>query len=317
MSYKSILVTGGTGSFGKAFVREVVTSMPHIERLVIYSRDELKQWEMQQIYNEKDFPQLRFFIGDVRDLDRLKMALNGIDCIVHAAALKQVSTAEYNPMEFVKTNVFGAENIIKASLEKKVKKVRALSTDKASSPINLYGATKLCSDKIFISANNIVGKKDLSFSVVRYGNVMGSRGSVIPFFLRKAQEGCLPITNKDMTRFNITLNDGVKMVIWAMENSKGGEIFVPQIPSYRIMDLAEAIGPNCKKELIGIRPGEKIHEEMISINDSPTTFKKENYFLILPQDKKFNEEYVRNENSIEKVKENFFYNSGTNDQFLN
>ena len=317
MNLKSILVTGGTGSFGKAFIKEVINSMPNIERLVIYSRDELKQWEMQQIYNEKDYPQLRFFIGDVRDFDRLKMALNGIDCIIHAAALKQVSTAEYNPMEFVKTNVFGAENIIKASLETQVKKVIALSTDKASSPVNLYGATKLCSDKIFISANNIVGKKDLSFSVVRYGNVMGSRGSVIPFFLRKAKEGYLPITHKEMTRFNITLNEGIKMVLWTMKNSKGSEIFVPQIPSYRIKDLAEAIGPNCKKEIIGIRAGEKIHEEMISINDSPVTFKKNNYYLILPQDPRFNKDYLKEENSIEKVKDNFFYNSGTNDKFLN
>ncbi len=316
MDIKSILVTGGTGSFGKAFINEVILKMPQIKRIVIYSRDELKQWEMQQKYPEKEYPQLRFFIGNVRDLDRLKMAFDGIDCVIHAAALKQVSTAEYNPMEFVKTNVFGAENIIKAALEKNVKKVIALSTDKASSPINLYGATKLCSDKIFISSNNIVGKRDLSFSVVRYGNVMGSRGSVIPFFLKKAKEGIIPITHKDMTRFNITLNEGVGMVIWAIKNSRGSEIFVPQIPSYRILDLADAIAPSCKKEFIGIRPGEKLHEEMIGINDSPTTYKKNNYFIILPQDNEINDDFLSKDKSLKIVKPDFSYNSGSNSKFL-
>ena len=313
---KSILITGGTGSFGKAFVNKILNTYTNIERLVIYSRDELKQWEMQQIYPSKKYPQVRFFIGDVRDYERLKLALDGIDCIVHAAALKQVPAAEYNPMEFVKTNVFGAENVIKASLDKGIKKVIALSTDKASSPINLYGATKLCSDKVFISANNIKGNRNLSFSVVRYGNVMGSRGSVIPFFMKEAKRGILPITHEEMTRFNITLEEGVDMVIWAIENSLGGEIFVPKIPSYRITDLAEAIGPNCNKEIIGIRQGEKIHEEMIGINDAATTYKKGNYFLILPQDNEFIQEYLKENKFLESVNDNFSYNSGTNSEFL-
>ena len=270
MSTSRILITGGTGSFGKAFISEILKRFPAIERLVIYSRDELKQWELQQNYPENEFPQLRFFIGDVRDRDRLKRALEGIDTVVHAAALKQVPAAEYNPMEFINTNVLGAENIVQACLDSGVHRVVALSTDKAAAPINLYGATKLCSDKLFITANNIKGKRDLRFSVVRYGNVMGSRGSVIPFFLSKARTGVLPITDPSMTRFNISLGEGVDMVLWSLENALGGEILVPKIPSYRITDVAEAIGPGCKKPIIGIRPGEKIHEEMITESDSFT-----------------------------------------------
>ena len=240
-SSSSILITGGTGSFGKAFITDVLNRFPDIKRLVIYSRDELKQWELQQIFPEKQFPQLRFFLGDVRDRDRLTRALEGIDTVVHAAALKQVPAAEYNPMEFINTNVLGAENVVQGCLDTDVKRVVALSTDKAAAPINLYGATKLCSDKLFIAANNMKGSRDLRFSVVRYGNVMGSRGSVIPFFLEKAKTGVLPITDPEMTRFNISLNEGVEMVLWALENALGGEVLVPKIPSYRITDVAEAI----------------------------------------------------------------------------
>ena len=234
---KNILVTGGTGSFGKAFIAEVLQRHPQIDRIVIYSRDELKQWELQQVYPQKQYPQLRFFLGDIRDRERLKRALEGVDTVVHAAALKQVPAAEYNPMEFIKTNVLGSENLIESCIETDVENVVALSTDKAAAPINLYGATKLCADKLFIAANNIKGSRDLRFSVVRYGNVMGSRGSVIPFFLKNSKKGVLPITDKFMTRFNISLKDGVQMVFWALENNLGGELFVPKIPSYRITDL--------------------------------------------------------------------------------
>ena len=246
-SASRILITGGTGSFGKSFIGCVLDRYPDIERIVVYSRDELKQWELQQKYPQDKYPQLRFFLGDVRDQPRLRRALEKVDTVVHAAALKQVPAAEYNPMEFVKTNVLGAENLIQACLDTDVHRLVALSTDKAAAPINLYGATKLCSDKLFIAANNIKGARDLRFSVVRYGNVMGSRGSVIPFFLKKARTGVLPITDPDMTRFNISLQDGVEMVLWALEHSLGGELLVPKIPSYRITDVAEAIGPDCDK----------------------------------------------------------------------
>ena len=281
---KNILVTGGTGSFGKAFIAEVLQRHPQIDRIVIYSRDELKQWELQQVYPQKQYPQLRFFLGDIRDRERLKRVFEGVDTVVHAAALKQVPAAEYNPMEFIKTNVLGSENVIESCIETDVENVVALSTDKAAAPINLYGATKLCADKLFIAANNIKGSRDLRFSVVRYGNVMGSRGSVIPFFLKNSKKGVLPITDKFMTRFNISLKDGVQMVFWALENNLGGELFVPKIPSYRITDLAEAIGPNCQKPIIGIRPGEKIHEEMITASDSFTTVDLGKYYAILPSD---------------------------------
>ena len=241
-----LLLTGGTGSFGKAFIHATLSRFPDIKRIVIYSRDELKQWELRQLYPKDKYPQLRFFLGDVRDQDRLRRALDQIDVVVHAAALKQVPAAEYNPMEFVKTNVIGAENLIQACLDTSVKKVVALSTDKAAAPINLYGATKLCSDKLFVAANNIKGARDIRFSVVRYGNVMGSRGSVIPFFLNKAKTGILPITDPAMTRFNISLTEGVEMVNWALDHALGGEVFVPKIPSYRITDVAQAIGPSPK-----------------------------------------------------------------------
>ena len=315
-SNSRLLITGGTGSFGKAFIKKSLERYPDIQRLVVYSRDELKQWELQQQFPESKYPQIRFFLGDVRDQNRLRRALEGIDTVVHAAALKQVPAAEYNPMEFVKTNVLGAENVIQACLDTAVKRVIALSTDKAAAPINLYGATKLCSDKLFIAANNIKGERDLSLAVVRYGNVMGSRGSVIPFFLNKAKTGVLPITDPSMTRFNISLNEGVEMVLWALQNALGGELLVPKIPSYRIMDVAEAIGPNCAKPIVGIRPGEKIHEEMITSSDSFSTIDLESYYAILPSDGSVQRRYEEARIPTTPVKSGFAYNSGTNPNFL-
>jgi UDP-N-acetylglucosamine 4,6-dehydratase len=312
----SILITGGTGSFGKSFITEILKRHSHVQRLVVYSRDELKQWELQQLFPERVFPQLRFFIGDVRDRDRLRRALEGIDTVVHAAALKQVPAAEYNPMEFINTNVLGAENVVQACLDTGVERVVALSTDKAAAPINLYGATKLCSDKLFIAANNIKGNRNLGFSVVRYGNVMGSRGSVIPFFLEKAKTGVLPITDPAMTRFNISLSEGVAMVLWALENALGGELFVPKIPSYRITDVAEAIGPSCEKPIAGIRPGEKIHEEMITASDSFSTVDLGLYYAILPSDGRLQDCYRAEGRSFSAVEQGFAYNSGGNHEFL-
>jgi len=315
-SGSSILITGGTGSFGKFFISETLRRYPDIQRLVIYSRDELKQWELQQLYPTAKFPQIRFFLGDVRDRNRLRRALEGIDTVVHAAALKQVPAAEYNPIEFINTNVLGAENVVQACLDNGVKRVVALSTDKAAAPINLYGATKLCSDKLFIAANNIKGWRDLRFSVVRYGNVMGSRGSVIPFFLEKAKTGVLPITDPAMTRFNISLSKGVDMVLWALEQALGGELFVPKIPSYRITDVAEAIGPSCEKPITGIRPGEKIHEEMITASDSFTTIDLGAYYAILPSDERIKSLYSRANIYYKPVEKDFVYNSSSNPHFL-
>ena len=311
-----LLITGGTGSFGKAFVKTVLDRYPQIKRLVVFSRDELKQWEMQQQFPPDQYPQLRFFLGDIRDPERIKRALEGIDTVVHAAALKQVPAAEYNPMEFIKTNVLGAENLVQACLDSQVQRVVALSTDKAAAPINLYGATKLCSDKLFIAANNIKGERDLSFSVVRYGNVMGSRGSVIPFFLKQAKLRSLPITDPNMTRFNISLAEGVEMVLWSLGNALGGELFVPKIPSYRIVDVAEAIGPNCKKPIVGIRPGEKLHEEMITTADSFTTYDLGKYYAILPSDGEVQELYNHANIDLAPVGAGFSYNSGCNPDFL-
>ena len=311
-----ILLTGGTGSFGKAFIAATLQRFPDLKRLVVYSRDELKQWELQQLFPADQFPQLRFFLGDVRDGERLRRALEGCDTVVHAAALKQVPAAEYNPMEFVKTNVLGAENLIQACLDTQVQRVVALSTDKAAAPINLYGATKLCSDKLFIAANNIKGDRDLRFSVVRYGIVMGSRGSVIPFFLQKAQSGVLPITDPGMTRFNISLEEGVQMVLWSLEHALGGELFVPKIPSYRITDVAEAIGPGCEKPVVGIRPGEKIHEEMITASDSFSTVDLGDYYAILPSDGSVQQAYQQAGRPAQSVPQGFAYNSGSNPDFL-
>ena len=315
-SNSRIFITGGTGSFGKAFIEKVFKKHPDIARVVIYSRDELKQWELQEKYPEHTYPQLRFFLGDIRDFHRLKLALEGIDTVIHAAALKQVPAAEYNPMEFIKTNIIGAENLIRASLESKVKRIVALSTDKAAAPINLYGATKLCSDKLFIAANNIKGSRDLKLSVVRYGNVMGSRGSVIPYFIKKSKSGILPITDEKMTRFNITLNQGIAIVFEALNNAQGGEIFVPKIPSYRVTDVAKAICPECSMPITGIRPGEKIHEEMITQADSYTTYDLGKYYIIFPNNKELINKYKSKNIQMNKVKNNFSYNSGDNKEFL-
>jgi UDP-N-acetylglucosamine 4,6-dehydratase len=313
---KSILVTGGTGSFGKAFVKTVLARYPHIRRLVIYSRDELKQFEMAQVYSESRYQGLRYFIGDIRDEARLRRALEGIDVVVHAAALKQVPAAEYNPFECIKTNVLGAQNLIEACLDSGVQRVVALSTDKAAAPINLYGATKLCSDKLFIAANNIKGHRDIRFSVVRYGNVMGSRGSVIPFFLEHRKNGVLPITDPRMTRFNILLQEGVDMVLWSIENCWGGEVLVPKIPSYRIVDLATAIDPKCEQRIVGIRPGEKIDEEMITSSDSFNTVDIGRYYAILPVGGSYTTDEYCAKASGRRVQPGFAYNSGTNSEFL-
>jgi UDP-N-acetylglucosamine 4,6-dehydratase len=315
LSNSSVLVTGGTGSFGKKFTERILTEFPNIKRLVIYSRDELKQFEMGQVFSDTKYPAVRYFIGDIRDGARLKRALEGIDVVIHAAALKQVPAAEYNPFECIKTNVLGAQNLIEACLDSGVKRVVALSTDKAAAPINLYGATKLCSDKLFVSANNIKGHRDITFSVVRYGNVMGSRGSVIPFFQARRDHPTLPITDVDMTRFNITLDEGVDMVIWALQNAMGGEIFVPKIPSYRITDVAAAIAPNATHEIVGIRPGEKLHEEMITASDSYNTVDLGRYYAILPvQPTYIRDKYLADGGSM--VEHGFVYNSGTNPNFL-
>lgn len=316
LNNKSILITGGTGSFGNAFAKRLLTVHPGIKRLVIYSRDELKQFEMNQVFSDRDYPCLRYFIGDIRDQDRLKRALEGIDIVVHAAALKQVPAAEYNPFECIKTNVLGAQNLIESCLDTGIQRVVALSTDKAAAPINLYGATKLCSDKLFIAANNIKGHRDIRFSVVRYGNVMGSRGSVIPFFLEKRKTGVLPITDPTMTRFNISLDEGVNLVLWAIEHAKGGEILVPKIPSYRITDVAEAIGPECEHRIVGVRPGEKIHEEMITASDSFNTVDLGRHYAILPAPENHLAEHYLAQPGVSRVPEGFCYNSGTNPYFL-
>jgi UDP-N-acetylglucosamine 4,6-dehydratase len=312
----SILITGGTGSFGKAFVRTVLQKHPKIKRLVIFSRDELKQFEMEQIFSERDYPGLRYFLGDVRDEARLCRALEGIDVVIHAAALKQVPAAEYNPFEFIKTNILGAQNLVEACLKTGVKRVVALSTDKAAAPINLYGATKLCSDKLFIAANNIKGHRDIRFSVVRYGNVMGSRGSVIPFFLERRKTGVLPITDERMTRFNISLQEGVDMVLWSITHALGGEVLVPKIPSYRITDVATAIAPECRQQIVGIRPGEKIHEEMITASDSFNTVDLGDYYAILPASADYSISAYCQQRGGRPVAPGFAYNSGDNPDFL-
>jgi UDP-N-acetylglucosamine 4,6-dehydratase (inverting) len=313
---KSIIITGGTGSLGKALTKHILTHFPEIKRLVIFSRDEQKQFEMEQEFPHQIYPQIRYFIGDVRDQERLERAFTDIDYVIHAAAMKHVHIAEYNPDECVKTNVGGAENVIKAALKSNVQNVVALSTDKACAPINLYGATKLTSDKLFVAANNIRGKKNIKFSVVRYGNVMGSNGSVIPFFLkRKRTDGILPITVESMTRFNISLQGGVDMVMHALETAWGGEIFVPKIPSYRILDVAEAIGPDCEKPVIGIRPGEKIHEEMITSSDSFFTYDLGKYYAILPQTTSWDINEFAEVFKAKKVPEGFSYNSNNNEKW--
>ena len=315
---KSVLITGGTGSFGKKFVETILRDYPRVKRIVIYSRDELKQFELKQKYPEREYPQLRFFIGDVRDGERLKRACEGVDVIIHAAAIKQVDTAEYNPDECIKTNVNGAQNVINAALAMNVKHVVALSTDKACAPINLYGATKLTSDKLFVSANNIKGGRDIKFSVVRYGNVMGSRGSVIPFFISKRDSGAkeLPITDMRMTRFNISLLAGVSLVLYAIGHHLGGEIFIPKIPSYHIVDVAKAIAPELPLIEIGIRPGEKLHEEMITPTDALNTIDLGDYYAILPSVSYYytREDYMKHHDA-KPVPDNFHYSSDKNGEW--
>jgi len=317
LTNKSILITGGTGSLGKALTQHILDNHPEVRRLIIFSRDEQKQFQMAQEFSEAEYPQMRYFIGDVRDLDRLKRAFKGVDYVIHAAAMKHVPIAEYNPTECVRTNINGAENVINAAIDSgDVKKVIALSTDKAAAPINLYGATKLASDKLFIAANNIRGYNPIVFSVVRYGNVMGSNGSVIPFFMKKRKTGVLPITDVNMTRFNISLQGGVDMVMHALEVAWGGEIFVPKIPSYRVTDVAEAIGPECRQEVVGIRPGEKVHEEMITASDSHTTYDLGKYYVILPQVPKWSlDDYIVHFHG-KRVPYGFKYNSEENTEWL-
>lgn len=312
---KSILITGGTGSLGKALTKTIFKKWPNVKRLVIYSRDEQKQFIMNQEYPISKYPQIRLFIGDVRDKERLTRAMNGIDYVIHAAAMKHVHIAEYNPDECVKTNIGGAQNVIDACLASGVKNVVALSTDKACAPINLYGATKLASDKLFVAANNIKGANPIKFSVVRYGNVMGSNGSVIPFFINKKKEGLIPITDPNMTRFNIPIEGGIDMILFALENAWGGEIFIPKIPSYKIMELAEAVAPNCQTKVVGIRPGEKIHEEMITASDSFHTYDLGTYYTILPQIPTWNvDDYIKHFNA-KPVPVGFSYNSGENEEW--
>ena len=315
LNNKTLLLTGGTGSFGKKCVDEILKRYPRIKKLIIFSRDELKQHEMSLKYSSKKFPNLRFFLGDIRDKNRLNIALEGVDYVIHAAALKQVPAAEYNPFEFIQTNIVGSNNLIEACISQKVKKIIALSTDKAAAPINLYGATKLCSDKLFISANNIVGKKDIKFCVVRYGNVMMSRGSVLPIFLRDKVKGILNITNKNMTRFNITLEEGVNFVLFALKACVGQEIFVPKLPSYNIMNLARAVSSTAKIKITGIRKGEKLHEEMITISDSYNTIETKKYYIILPSNLKNSKKYLKKYNA-RVIKRPFSYNSFDNIQKL-
>lgn len=315
---KTVLITGGTGSFGKKFVEVILRDFPKVKKIIVYSRGELKQYDMQQKYPHKQYPQLRFFIGDVRDLERLTRACEGVDVIIHAAAIKQVDTAEYNPEECIKTNVNGAQNVIKAALACGVHDVVALSTDKACAPINLYGATKLTSDKLFTAANNIKGSKDIRFSVVRYGNVMGSRGSVIPFFMKLREQGAsqIPITDMRMTRFNISLEAGVAMVMYAISHHLGGEIFIPKIPSYHIKDVATAIAPNIPQVEVGIRPGEKLHEEMITVTDALDTVDLGKYYVILPSVSFVHsrEDFINHHNAV-PVPDGFHYSSDSNTEW--
>ena len=315
LNNKQILITGGTGSLGNALTKVILKNWPKVRRLVIYSRDEQKQFQMAQKFPPKKYPQIRFFIGDIRDKNRLLRALREIDYVVHAAAMKHVHIAEYNPDECIKTNVGGAQNLVEAAIESGVSKIVALSTDKACAPINLYGATKLTSDKLFIAANNIKGSNPISFSVVRYGNVMGSNGSVIPFFIKEKRNGILPITDPNMTRFNILIEQGVELILFALANSYGGELYVPKIPSYNILDIADAIAPECDKNIIGIRPGEKIHEEMISLSDSPNTYDIGKYYVILPSESFFDKKSFISRYQAKLVSKNFSYNSKNNNDF--
>jgi UDP-N-acetylglucosamine 4,6-dehydratase (inverting) len=315
LSVSSLLVTGGTGSLGRELVRAVLQRHPEVTRIVVFSRDELKQSDMasQPVFQD---PRVRFFIGDVRDQDRVRRAMEGIEGVVHAAALKQVPAIEYNPFEAIKTNILGAQNVIESALDLGVRRVVALSTDKASAPVNLYGATKLCSDKLFVAANNMRGARDLKLAVVRYGNVLGSRGSVIPLYLRKARTGSLPVTDTRMTRFSITLAAGVGLCLMALEEQWGGELFVPKLPSYRLSDVATAVAPGCAQKIIGLRPGEKLHEEMITPTDALGTIELPRYYVILPSTPTWSVGEFIERRGGRRVDDTFHYASGTNTDWL-
>ena len=317
LNNKTILITGGTGSFGQKFIKTILKKYKKIKKVIVFSRDELKQHDMSIKINDKKYKSIRYFIGDVRDKERLYKAFKDVDIVIHAAALKQVPTSEYNPFETIKTNILGTQNVIDACIDNNIKQLVSLSTDKASSPVNLYGATKLCADKIVVGSQNTKGKIKYKACVVRYGNVLGSRGSVVPFFQKQKENGVLTITSKEMTRFNILLEEGVNMVLWCLKNSRGGEIFVPKIPSYKITDLAKAIAPNCKIKYVGIRAGEKFHEEMISVSEGYNTIDLGKYYSIIPSFSNYNiEQYIKKFGG-KKVKKNFSYNSLENPHFLN
>jgi len=313
---KRLLITGGTGSFGRALVEYLLKNKFPLKKLVILSRDELKQYEMNQVFSIDKFENIRYFLGDIRDKDRLRFAVQDMDIVIHAAALKQVPSSEYNPFEFIKTNILGSQNVIEACISSNVSNVVALSTDKASSPVNLYGATKLCSDKLFTSAQNIIGNRKLAFSVVRYGNVMFSRGSILPKLLNEKKQGYFSITDLDMTRFSITLNESVNFVLNSLLFQKGGEIFVPKIPSYRLLDLCKAVDKNCRIKIIGLRQGEKIHEEMIASSDSNSTFDQGKYYVIINPSNQRTLSYYKKNINFTKVNDGFSYNSGKNKFFL-
>jgi len=329
LNNKSILITGGTGSLGRALTKVILKKLPKIKKIVIYSRDEFKQYNMKQEFKKNLNKNLRFLLGDVRDKERLKRAMQDVDFVIHAAALKQVDSAEYDPFEFIQTNIIGAQNIIEASMTSNVKNVISISTDKAAAPINLYGATKLCSDKLFIAANNIVGSKNIKFSIVRYGNVFGSRGSVVPLFLSQKNSECFTITDKNMTRFNISLKESIEMILWSLQNNMGGEIFVPKIPSYKILELVKSINSKNRVKIIGIRDGEKINEDLITESDSLKTIELKKYYIILPKEVRkeknifyYNDGFggkkiikYKNE-KIKKVSSNFSYKSNNNKFFL-
>ena len=311
----TVLVTGGTGSFGKKFIAELLHNHSP-KKVIVFSRDELKQFEMSQQFSLSEYPNLRYFIGDVRDRDRLYRAFDGVDIVVHAAALKQVPAAEYNPIEAIRTNILGAANVIDAAIDRGVERVVALSTDKAANPINLYGAAKLCADKLFVAGNSYSGRSNTRFSVVRYGNVVGSRGSVIPFFLEMKKRGRLPITDVRMTRFWIKLEQGVQFVLKSLDRMRGGEIFVPKIPSMRLVELAKAIAPECPIEIVGIRPGEKLHEVMVPVDDARNSLEFDDYYAILPAFHDSNSDTYRRDNGGRKCPDGFSYGSDTNTWWL-
>jgi UDP-N-acetylglucosamine 4,6-dehydratase len=317
LNNKTVFITGGTGSFGKKYTDYLLEKFPEINKIIIYSRDEYKQHQLRNGLPKNKLSKIKFILGDVRDLQRLTYSLKGVDYVIHAAALKQVTAGEENPIEFIKTNILGSENIIHASLATGVKKVIAMSTDKAVYPVSLYGATKLCSDKLFIAANNNKGSSDISFSVVRYGNLLGSRGSVLPLFISKAKEGLIPVTDERMTRFHISYSDVIQLVLFALENAIGGEIFIPKLPSFKVIDLAKAVDQNCKIEIIGARPGEKLHEELIDETNSCNVLETENYYIVFPDDNIPSDINPLKKYKAIKINKPFAYSSDKNSKWLN